>query len=240
MILIKEAKLLEEQIGSLVGKILIEPGLNLARERTKYFKIQVKGAENVQKLKGKPFLIAANHIKPSNIIARHSQLSPDALIIEQEVFSLIGAKIKLVAKSDNGWWAENIFGRHLQKISQPLTRGASKGAGYIPVYKNPGSSNHNLMSDISNAVADGYSILIFPQGIWFKHFDPSQKFYTGAARMALQDNLPIVPVFINGCDRWWRGTKVNLVFGKVINPKGTSVDKITELIKEGIINAQDI
>lgn len=55
MILGKEAKLLEEQIGSLVRKILIEPGLNLARERTKYFKIQVKGAENLQKLKGKPF-----------------------------------------------------------------------------------------------------------------------------------------------------------------------------------------
>jgi 1-acyl-sn-glycerol-3-phosphate acyltransferase len=237
MILVKEAKLLEEQIGSLVGKILIEPGLNLARERTKYFKIQVRGEENLQKLKGRPFLIAANHIKPSNIIARHSQLSPDALIIEQEVFSLIGAKIKLVAKSDNGWWAENILGRHLQKMSQPLTRGASKGAGYIPVYKNPGTSNHNLMSDVSKAVVDGYSILIFPQGTWFKHFDPNQKFYTGAARMALQNNLPIVPIFINGCDRWWRGTKVELNFGKAINLKGKKVDKITDLIKEGIIQA---
>jgi 1-acyl-sn-glycerol-3-phosphate acyltransferase len=237
MILVKEAKLLEEQIGSLVGKILIEPGLNLARERTKYFKIQVKGAENLQKLKGKPFLIAANHIKPSNVIARHSQLSPDALIIEQEVFSLIAAEIKIVAKSDNGWLIENIFGRHLQKMSQPLTRGAAKGAGYIPVYKNPGSSNHNLMADVSKAVSDGYSILIFPQGIWFKNFDPSKKFYTGAARMALLDNLPIVPIFINGCDRWWRGTKVNLVFGKVIDPKGKSVDRITDLIKEGIIQA---
>ena len=85
MILLQEAKLLEEQIGSLVGKALIEPGLNLARERTKYFKIQVRGEENIQPFKGKPFLIAANHIKPSTLIARHSQLSPDALIIEQEV-----------------------------------------------------------------------------------------------------------------------------------------------------------
>jgi 1-acyl-sn-glycerol-3-phosphate acyltransferase len=237
MILVKEAKLLEEQIGSLVGKILIEPGLNLARERTKYFKIKVSGEENLEKLRGKPFLIAANHVKPSNVLARHSQLSPDALIIEQEVFSLIGGKLKIVAKSDNGWLAENIFGRHLQKMSQPLTRGAVKGAGYIPVYKNPGSSNHNLMVDVSNAVSEGYSILIFPQGTWFKHFDPTQKFYTGAARMASQDDLPIIPIYIHGCDRWWRGTKVSLVFGKVINPKGKSVDRITDLIRRGLIQA---
>ena len=126
MILANEAKLLEEKVGSMVGKILIEPGLNLARERTKYFKIQVKGEENLQPLKGKPFLIAANHIKPSSVIARHSQLSPDALIIEQELFTLIGGKLKIVAKSDNGWWAESIVGRRLQKMSQPLTRGAAK------------------------------------------------------------------------------------------------------------------
>src|ERR1035437_1416214 len=208
MILANEAKLLEEKVGSMVGKILIEPGLNLARERTKYFKIQVKGEENLQPLTGKPFLIAANHIKPSSVIARHSQLSPDALIIEQELFTLIGGKLKIVAKSDNGWWAENLFGRRLQKVSQPLTRGAAKGAGYIPVYKNPGTKNHNLMADVSRAVSEGDSILIFPQGMWFKEFESTQKFFTGAARMALQDNLPIVPAYIHGCNRWWRGTKV--------------------------------
>jgi hypothetical protein len=76
----------EEQIGSLVGKILIEPGLNLVRERTKNFQIQVRGEENLQKLKNKPFLIAANHIKSSSLISRHSQLSQDSLIIEQAVF----------------------------------------------------------------------------------------------------------------------------------------------------------
>jgi hypothetical protein len=58
--------------------------------------------------------------------------------------------------------------------------------------------------------------------------------------MALQDNLPIIPIFIQGCNRWWRGTKVNLVFGKIVTPTGKSVDRVTDLIKEGIINAQQI
>jgi 1-acyl-sn-glycerol-3-phosphate acyltransferase len=84
------------------------------------------------------------------------------------------------------------------KMSQPLTRGAVKGAGYSPVYKNPGSSNHNLMADVGEAVSDGYSILMFPQGNWFKNFDPNQKFYSGAARMALQDDLSIIPTYILG------------------------------------------
>jgi len=237
MILVREAKLLEETIGSLVGKILIEPGLNLARERTKRFRIQVKGVENLQRLKDKPFLIAANHVKPSGVAAK-TLLSPDALIIEQEVFSIVGRRLKIVVKADNGWVSENIIARRIQKLSQPLARGAVKGAGHIPVYKNPGSSNHNLMVDVSKAVSEGYSILMFPQGSWFKSFDPTRKFYSGAARMALQDNLPIVPTYIRGCSSWRKGTKVDLAFGKVINPTGKGVSKITDLIREGITAAQ--
>jgi 1-acyl-sn-glycerol-3-phosphate acyltransferase len=220
-----------ELTGRVVGKAFVEPSLRLARERTKSFQVYLRGVEVLQQFKDRPFLIAANHIKPTNSIA----LSPDAFIIKQIILEETGQKIRTVSSSDISWQATNGI---LQSLSHRFTRGVVKGAGEVPTYRDSNSMNRNLLSEIARVVAKGDSVLIFPQGEWFNDFDPTRKFHNGAARMAIQEDLPIIPLYIHGCNSWQKRTRVELVFGEPIDPMGKSVSEITDLIRERVTNAQ--
>jgi len=115
----------------------------------------------------------------------------------------------------------------------------SEGMGFIPIFKNPGSLNRDFIKIVEQVVAGGkYPILIFPEGHWFKDFDPKHKLETGAAFIASKHQLPVLPAYIHGARKWEAGTEVQVIFGKPFEPGKMTKDEITERIRTSITESQ--
>ncbi|MCX5042271.1 1-acyl-sn-glycerol-3-phosphate acyltransferase [Aldersonia sp. NBC_00410] len=86
-----------------------------------------------------------------------------------------------------------------------------------------------------NSLRDGEIVVVYPEATISRSFD-LKDFKTGAARMALEADVPIVPMTIWGAHRvWTKGFPrqlgrhkfpVNIVIGEPIPPHGT-VDELT-------------
>lgn len=71
---------------------------------------------------------------------------------------------------------------------------------HIPVYRNKGGRNaHKALEAADQALKQGWSIIIFPEGGINEHLVPAlQVFKDGAFRLAKNNNVPIVPItFLN-------------------------------------------
>ena len=227
--------------GEFLGRHVLKPGLERLEAKVGLIDVNTSGLENLDSLSGRPFLLVSNHIRPESPIAEQSALSPDAFIIKNNVEKATGTEVGIIAKSDDGWWAENRFYRSFQKrIQQPFGQALIKGADLIPVKKNPGSVNLDFIRTTRAAVERGQAILIFPEGKWYEDFDPSHPLSSGAARLALSLHLPIVPTYIRGCTSWKNDQKVDLAFGLPFEPAGQTKDEITEGIRTNIYALQQL
>lgn len=227
-----------EDMGKIVAETIGKKGLEMIRRRIETFDVNIAGVDNLLKLKDRPYILAANHIKPANAKAEQSQLSPDAFILESIVKEQTDKELKIIAKYGDGWWAENLY-RYFQKyVSLPFSKGMMKGMDFVPINKNPGSINKDFLKAIEKVMTDKNPLLIFPEGHWYEDFDPGHKLDNGAAHIALKYNLPIISAYIHGGRNWKEGEKVEVSFGQHFDPTGFSKEEITEKIREQITELQ--
>jgi 1-acyl-sn-glycerol-3-phosphate acyltransferase len=132
------------------------------------YKIKIKGRKNLKKVKGKSFIIVANHITNSDFLS----FLP--------AFPSKKFHLRFLAKSS------------LFKI--PILKNFLLTTGQIPVYRNTSHASDSLI-DAKNALENNSVIVIFPEGTCTK--DPlklPQKFKTGAIRLAKDTGVPIIPI----------------------------------------------
>ncbi len=202
-----------EGAGKFFGEHVAKHALEFARRQVERFEVDVAGLENLQELANRPYLLAANHVKPEGKTAQQSALAPDALVLEHIVHEATNRELKIIAKSDDGWWSENLWRRFLQRQSQPFGKGMHEALGFIPIKKNSGSFNRDFVQLVERAVADGNPLLMFPEGVWKDTFDPNARLEDGVAFIAQKHGLPIVPAYLEGATSWEPGTEVRVAFG---------------------------
>ncbi|MBF0117716.1 MAG: 1-acyl-sn-glycerol-3-phosphate acyltransferase [Desulfobacterales bacterium] len=79
----------------------------------------------------------------------------------------------------------------------PVFGTAMKGAGYISIDRSNKKSAKESIDKAANAIEDGVSIIIFPEGTRSKD-DSIQTFKKGGFILAIDKGVPIVPVIIKG------------------------------------------
>ncbi len=120
---------------------------------------------------GQPYVFASNHF---------------SLIDTPLMFGLMPQPFRILARS--GLWKIPFIGWHLGR------------AGHLPVNRtNPRIAARNI-AYAADKVREGRSILIFPEG-GRRRGDATRRFKTGAAHIANQAGVPIVPVAIAGTRR---------------------------------------
>ena len=230
---------IRRKAGEVFGRCLVSQWIKSFQKKVEKFHIQYSGIQFLKELEGQPYLLVANHLKPDEKISLETGLSPDALVIIRVVLEQTGRQLRMIAKSDNGWWSDNTFFRLWQKKCQPFGDGMTKGMGMIPIRKNPGSSNRYFLKLTKSTVEKKEPIFIFPEGYWYQDFNPGHKLESGAAHLALKHNLPIVPAYIRGCHSWEQRGRIDLAFGKKFYPAGKTKEEITTEIKKRIANLQN-
>jgi 1-acyl-sn-glycerol-3-phosphate acyltransferase len=151
------------------------------------FRLRAEGKENLPANRG--FVLAANHV--SNL-----DPWPLALPIWPKRF------LRFMAKSELYWW--------------PLGRIITAGGGF-PVRR--GEHDREAIATAVRLAREGYVVAMFPHGTrqrkgLVKKYQP--KPHTGAARIALDADVPLVPAAIAGTDRLSRLGPIRVRYGKPI------------------------
>ena len=104
----------------------------------------------------------------------------------------------------------------------------------------------NLLGELARCeelLAEGWNVLIFPEGTNFENAETLMPFKDGPARLVASTKLPIVPVHIKGVvhksseDKSFlpkRGKETEVVFGKPIYPGDMSVTEINAALRAAI------
>lgn len=162
----------------------------------------------------RPYVFASNHF---------------SLIDTPLVFGLMPLPFRILARS--GLWKIPFIGWHLGR------------AGHLPVDRtNPRVAARNV-AFAADKVRSGRSILIFPEG-GRRRGDRMRRFKTGAAHIANQAGVPIVPMAIAGTRRilppgslHLRPGVAEIRFGTPIPTDGahrTSASALTERVRQEI------
>ena len=105
-------------------------------------------------------------------------------------------------------------------------------------------SRDHSVAELRKDLADGQSILIFPEGTMNKSNQPLNPFYDGAFRLAIETQTPILPFAILNSKEHLPRTNplllnpgmIRTVFGEAIEAKGLVADDL-EMLKEKTFNA---
>lgn len=89
-----------------------------------------------------------------------------------------------------------------------------KYLGSFPVDTKRGTTKSVLRESL-NALRDGATLLIFPEGARSFPDGKLQEFKTGAMRIALEAGVPVLPVTVRGANRVWSQTMTRPHFSKV-------------------------
>ena len=116
--------------------------------------------------------------------------------------------------------------------------------GGIPVER--GGNTVPAMKRALACIQDGYTMLIHPEGTRTRD-GKIHKFKCGAARLAVEADVPLIPVRIEGA---WNifpphrkrpkifslkgGYPLSIVFGKPIEPNGDSVEDLTAVLHDRV------
>jgi 1-acyl-sn-glycerol-3-phosphate acyltransferase len=151
------------------------------------FRLRAEGQENLPQSGG--YVISANHL--SNF-----DPWPLGLPIWPKQF------LRFMAKSELYWW--------------PLGRLITAGGGF-PVRR--GERDLEAMEKAVELAREGHAVAMFPHGTrqrkgLIKRHQP--KAHTGAARIALDAGVPLVPAAISGTDRLSRLGPVRVRYGRPI------------------------
>ena len=216
--------------------------VGLFEDRVDKFEVKHSGAEHLKELEGKPYILAANHIKPRNILMQFFGLSPDSFVLRRVVQEQTGQTPNAIATVSGKIRKIPIIGQ-IDKLWSPFREGVMEGAGFIPIKTTrgggPAGFNRNFIKRFRDSVQKKEPAIIFPQGQWDKDFDSDRKFETGAVTLAKNYNLPVVPVYIKGGRSWSSKEKVSVDIGQAIDPTGKTKEEITDEIKKGITDMKE-
>jgi len=231
-----------KKLGILIGKSLSWLP-DLLKSRVDGFGIECSGTENLEGLEGKPYILAANHIKPENILSQAIGLSPDSFIIKRVIQGETQQTPNAIANVSGKLGRIPVLGL-LDRLWSPVREGIMEGMGFIPIKmrrgEKPAGFNRNFVKKFRGAVGRKEPIIIFPQGHWDRDFNPDREFETGAATLARNYELPIVPVFISGGSSWSSKEKASVSFGQVIDSTDMTKEEITDEIKKSIVHLGEV
>ncbi|GIR90588.1 MAG: hypothetical protein CM15mP90_0120 [Actinomycetota bacterium] len=114
----------------------------------------------------------------------------------------------------------------------PVFKTAARAFNFIKVDRSIKNDNENINSQARNLFKNGWSLMVYPQGTRAQkeNFLP---FKSGAFHIALENNVPILPVVIAGTgDIWPKGSKF-MKSGKAIINTLDPID-ITKYTKDTI------
>jgi 1-acyl-sn-glycerol-3-phosphate acyltransferase len=151
------------------------------------FRLRSQGKENLPT--GGGYVLAANHISNFDPWPLGVPIFPKRFL-------------RFMAKSELYWW--------------PLGRLITAGGGF-PVRR--GERDLEAMQTAIELAKQGHAIAMFPHGTrqrkgLVKRYQP--KAHTGAARIALEAGVPLVPAAISGTDRLSRFGPLRVRYGKPI------------------------
>ncbi len=167
------------------------------------YRLEARGRENLPAKTG--FVLAANHV--SNF-----DPWPLAVPIWPKRF------LRFMAKSELYWW--------------PL-RYVIDGGGGFPIRR--GQADREALELAVALAKDGHAVAMFPEGtrqrkgLRKKH---EARPRTGAARIALDAGVPLVPAAIKGTDRLARLGKLKVAYGEPLAPEGTPQELTDRLMAE--------
>ena len=130
-----------------------------------------------------------------------------------------------------------LHGRFLSKkevFRIPLVGRAMRTIGIIEIDRQAGGSSRQAIKEgVQIAAERGYSLLIFPEGTRSRDGE-LLPFKKGAARIAIDTQLPVLPVVIEGTDR------VSRPESPVIHPGDVFVRILEPIETEGMTNKDDL
>jgi len=169
------------------------------------FRLRAKGLENLPRSGG--FVLAANHI---------SNLDPWPLGIP-----LFPRRfLRFMAKSELYWWP----------LGPILT-----ACGAFPVRR--GQRDLEAIEHAVELAREGHVIAMFPEGTrrrkgLRKKWQP--EWHAGAARIAIEAGVPLIPAGIRGTDELRRLGPLRIVYGEPIDLDGLDQDGATERLRTEI------
>ena len=127
----------------------------------------------------------------------------------------------------------------------PLVGTACRAAGHIMVNTKSASGLKQTIKDAQHKLSDGMSLVVFPEG---RRTDTGQMatFKPGAFKLALEFNLPVVPITIDGSYRVMPRSTFNVTPGTItltlhppIEPgdDGHDYERVSSLAREAIDSA---
>jgi 1-acyl-sn-glycerol-3-phosphate acyltransferase len=163
------------------------------------YRLRAEGVENVPKEGG--FVLAANHLSNFDPWPLGLPLFPKRYL-------------RFMAKSELFWW--------------PLGPIIGSG-GAFKVRR--GERDIEAMRKAIELVREGHAVVMFPQGTrqrkgLVKKYQPRS--HTGAARIALEAGVPLVPTAIAGTDRLSRLAPLRVRYGKPMNLDGLDARAATQ------------
>lgn len=111
--------------------------------------------------------------------------------------------------------------------------------GCFPVVR--GGSDKPALNTAELALRNGACLTVFPEGTWYPD-GQLRPFKQGAARIALQAEVPVLPVYLQGADHHWRAlipkrVKIRVLVGDPIPAEG-SPEQLTQKIRQAVIELQ--
>ena len=108
--------------------------------------------------------------------------------------------------------------------------------GCFPVAR--GASDKQALLTALAALKAGATVSLFPEGKWVPG-DEVGPFKNGAARLALEASVPILPVYISGAHDHWRAimpkrVSIKVTVGKPIAPEGDA-EQLTEQARQAVL-----
>jgi 1-acyl-sn-glycerol-3-phosphate acyltransferase len=167
------------------------------------YRLDANGIENVPAEGG--FVLAANHVSNFDPWPLGVPLWPRRFL-------------RFMAKSELYWF--------------PLSA-VLNGAGGFPVRR--GEADREALATAVALAQDGHAIAMFPEGtrqrkgLRKKH---AARPRSGAARIALDAGVPIVPAAVKGTEGLARFSKLRVVYGEPIHPEGTAAELTRRVMDE--------
>ena len=167
------------------------------------YRLQARGREHLPAEGG--YVLAANHISNFDPWPLGVPLWPRRFL-------------RFMAKSELYWW--------------PLTHFLN-GGGAFPVRR--GQRDEEAIEAAVDLARDGHVVAMFPEGTrqrkgLRKRFEARPR--TGAARIAIDAGVPLVPAAIKGTDRLARFGQLKVAYGEPLPPEGTPHELTERLMAE--------
>lgn len=200
-------------VGRFIGYIIFLFIVNPMRFVFGRMECVYHNTEELLGLKGKPFLVVANHIKPRSRFLRGITMPYDAYIM-RKMFATHGIQTTAFTSYDSVKRAKSkiaAFFKHY--IKEPLIKGIVLSIDLIPL--NRRVQDKTTRQDLKKRIQKGaVGIGIFPEGTWFDKFDPDRKLLPGMSIFGKRYDLPILPIYLNAYDL---DAPIDIRIGKLIN-----------------------